>query len=277
MAPADAARAALAGILQHSSGMARVHAADVLIEWGDLTAPRAALGSAEPTEGAIPVTRIGVWRILVRAANDPATRAMWLSRIEAVVYDSKAPDRSNAIETLCKIGIRPEGRLRETMWSVARSGPPSDAVFAAWSLCLAEEPGSLELLKSFLAAPDSGPRLRAAYALSYLKPAGPLPQLAIAADAEPPGTAPWAYITGAAYGLNAAPARAAAWKTALAKMAADESAMEKGRMECCRGIAARGDAGDAPFFLPLLSSASEEVRISAASAILRLGRPSARP
>jgi len=96
-------------------------------------------------------------------------------------------------------------------------------------------------------------------------------------DAEPAGTAPWAYITGAAYGLNAAPARAVAWKAALAKVAADESAMEKARMECCRGIAARGDAGDIPLFLPLLSSASEEVRVSAASAILRLGRPSGRP
>ena len=53
-----------------------------------------------------PGYRIGIWRVLARAANSQKQRDPWLAQIRDVFLDLDAPDRLQAVKTLAELGYK---------------------------------------------------------------------------------------------------------------------------------------------------------------------------
>jgi len=50
-----------------------------------------------------PEYRIGIWRVLARAAISPEERESWVSKIKSAYLNEEGPDRLHASETLAKL------------------------------------------------------------------------------------------------------------------------------------------------------------------------------
>ena len=53
-----------------------------------------------------PQYRIGIWRVLARAADSEQEHAKWVGKIRDVFLDATAPDRPHAAETLAKLNYK---------------------------------------------------------------------------------------------------------------------------------------------------------------------------
>ena len=108
----------------------------------------------------------------------------------------------------------------------------------------------------------------AAYALRWLRDLDPaaMTALARAADQEPEGTRAKAYLTSAAFALNADPARRTAWRSVLDGIVAAGN-MET-RFEVCNGMVQQVAIDDLPRYVPLLDDPGPDTRVGAAMTIL---------
>ncbi len=318
----------------------KVHAAEALLALDYDNEEVSALFAAElERDGNTLEYRIGIRRVLVRAATDPADRQRRIDEIRAIFLDPTASDRLHAAETLGKLGyvLRPEGdeefervamarvatSRRATQASVsesrlqaevagelqradpaplaeaplqlqpegrnsgrdaggssrdgradARSGVAADgrlAVGAAWILANSAPVKGQPRLVELLGAEDPAVRGFAAYALGWqaaLEP-GIAAQVVAAAGKEPADSPARIHMVCTAYRCADSAARPAL------KMAVVEYA-EKGtnpeRYQAGLALAEHGDAVDLPLFTALLEHENADVRIGAATAILRLDR-----
>jgi hypothetical protein len=274
LGPGDAvsARAVLRDVLETDRTWVKIHAAEVLIAFGEGPEVRRRFLVEAPAAATSPY-RIGIWRVLASTAEAPGERAGWIGRIEREALDP-APDprdpnrRLRAIESLCKLRVRLGGAALESMRAFAAQASPREAPLPLWSLALAREPGAPGRLADLLGSADPTARQRAAYALRWLGPRDPgvLRRLARAAGTEPPWTPAYPFLLSAAVLLDADPARSPGWRTALEHLPAGSSA--DARFEASQALMPSATPATLPRIARLLDDPDANIRVGAAWTLL---------
>lgn len=270
-AAAVRAKAVLREVMGREQSWIKIHAAEALIAGGEALAIRDQFLDLAPAAGRL-VYRVGVWRILANTSPTFAQREACVAQVEAIFLDPTSADRSQALETLCKLRRVVTGRTLDAVRAIAADPHAPLRPLALWSLRLAQEPGALESLVGLLRSPEVGERLAAAYALRLLREKDPmaLAALATAADDEPAPSRAYPYIVSAAFSLDANPPRRSAWRVALENVLASGS--DAARFEACQGLLARVHPADRPRYISLLEASGNDTRVGAASTLLHLAR-----
>ncbi|MDB6170601.1 MAG: hypothetical protein JWM88_3465 [Verrucomicrobia bacterium] len=261
------AKATLHEVMDQEQSWVKIHAAEALMAGGEAVAIRDHFLRVAPAADTLPY-RIGVWRVLANTSPTAAERADCVARIEKVFMDPAATDRSQAIESLCKLRHRVTGPTLDRVREIAADKASPLLPLALWSLRLANEPDALERLDGLLRSTDVTQRLVAAYALRLLRENDPaaLRALAAAADAEPADSRAYPYLLSAAFALDADPARRPDWRAALEKILA--AASMDARFEACHGLLGQVRRSDLPKYVPLLDGPGNDTRVGAALTIL---------
>jgi hypothetical protein len=253
--------------------LVQVHAADALVALKELEPVRTVYEAQLPIDPTSPF-RVGAWRSLAGAARNPAERAQWIDKIEREFLDLNGTLRVGAIESLCKLGHAVSGEVREAARVMAANGPEADGIFACWALYLAGDHAALPQILRALTSESPPARLRAGYALRWLRvnDATTLGKLAAAADAEPAGTIARPYLVSAALSLEADRSRLDAWRREADRTVAEGA--PGARYEFCQTLMRRIQPRDLPRYVPLVTDNEGDVRIAAAWLILHvLGQP----
>ena len=263
------ARGVLHQIMTSEQSWVRIHAAEALIAAGEGEAIRTYFLNELPRTEAS-AFRIGVCRVLATTAHSTDERNTWIAKAERVYGDVTAPDRNQAIETLCKLGHRVSGPTLEIVRHNAAGPPAAPMALALWASQLAGEPQALEGLTALLTSDNPALRTSAAYAFRWLRPSEPAVHraLARAVAAEPPGTQVSAYLLSSALTVDADPAQTANWEAKL-RQALFTGAMPA-RFEASWTLQHRFQVADLPQVAPLLDlpASENDTRIGAAMIIL---------
>lgn len=265
---AENAKTALISALHEEKNWIKVHAAEALIVEGH-SEPVRALIAAGPAEGG-DFPRIGLLRIRATLAADEAERLELIRKVEAVFLDpAQPPDRMQALETLCKLGHRISGDCLVAVRNMAAGDSEKNRALAQWALVLAGEPSAPAVLTSYLTSKDNIARLRAAYALRWLKTTDEptLKQLAAAADAEPVGTGARPYLIASAFSLKADPKRMMAWQTQLELIVDNNDGAT--RYEACQALMQAYQPRDLGRLIPYFEATGDS-RIGPAWAVLHV-------
>jgi HEAT repeat protein len=262
----------LHSIFEQEEGWIKIHAAEALIAGGETPWLRERFIAALPGVDRLPY-RVGVWRVLANTAPTPADRARAVAAVEKIYLDPQAPDRSQAIETLCKLRCVLTGRSLEAVRQGAKQGPVLLRPLCLWSLALAGEPGALDRLCALLRSPDPTMRVDAAYALRWLKTSDPraLDALARAAASEPADTKAYPYLLSAAFALQADPARRALWRAGLDGLL--EHGGSAARFEACQALMPAVTPADLPKYEALLANPDHDTQVGAAWTLFKLHAP----
>jgi hypothetical protein len=272
---AASARRTLHEIVDTDPTFMRVHAAEVLIIFGEGPAMRRQFASELPGSEAS-VIRVGVWRILAETAPTVAERAKWVDKLENLTQVVGDTDQLRSVECLCKLRVVVTGSTLAMMERLARDNPPAESALPRWSLVLAHRPGALEFLAQLLDSPSPEARQLSAYALRWLQ----IPnravnrRLAHAANREPANTVAYPFLVGAAVMLRADPAHMTAWENQLRQLPA--SATDDARWEAAQALLPYTQAAELPLLERQLHDPNVNTRVCAAWRILAapaIGRP----
>ena len=219
--------------------------------------------------------RIGVWRVMVKAAgNDMEIRQKYLNKIIAVFENPASPDRSTAAETLAKLGY---SEASSEIVAASKQQEGRLAAYASWVLANSGKPESETSLARFLDSEDPDARAVAGYAIRHLARISPetLTKLRQAADKEPLLDNNWGrvYMLSALYIHSEADdykAQKDYAKTELLKYVQTGVKLEKN--ELCCALAEAGDMSDLSTLKVLLEDSESDVRVYAANAVLRIAR-----
>jgi len=272
-APEDAsvgrARAVLREVMNREEGWIKIHAAEALVAGGEAVTIRDRFLALVPAVDPL-AYRVGVWRVLANTSPTLPERNACVAQVEKIFLNPAAPDRSQALETLCKLRYRVTGRTLGLVRAMAADPHAPQRPLALWSLRLAQEPGALESLCGLLHSPEAGERLAAAYAFRVLRENDPLAlaALARAADREPAQSRAYPYLVSAAFSLHADQDRRAAWRSALDNVLVTGS--DAARFEACQGLLADAALSDRPRFVSLLEAPGNDTRVGAALTLLHL-------
>jgi solute:Na+ symporter, SSS family len=246
----------------------KVHAAEHLLALGYPQGVREIFLGEMKTSGEEPEYRIGIWRVLAKAALSTDERESWVAKIRAAFLDVEGPDRLHATETLAKLyEVIPPADLapyREAAQS--EEGP-----MAAFANCILAHSGDVageEALARLLGAEEERTRLCAAYALRHVQPLAERTRqrLIEAALAEPIGSSARGYLLSSAY-FHAGNAELLAGLLACAQ---DGTKSDKYETVCL--LAERGDVAHMAMLIETLDDPEADLRQGAATAILRIER-----
>jgi SSS family solute:Na+ symporter len=251
--------------LQGERGWARIKAAEALVDHDNASrAYEALIGDVDtaPSE-----ERIGVWRVLARAAPTATDRQKFLDQIRTAAFTAGGPDRVHAVEALAKLGAYRDAD-RSAIEAMA-SGDPAVAAFPRWYLALTGRRGDEARLVELLDAADPVARWRAAYATARLKEPSAAARVAIAARAgrEPVDSSARTVVVSAAY-LTANDADRDRWHRLLIE--ALISGSEASRVVGLESLGKLGTPADLAFLAAAIASADANVRVAAASASLHI-------
>ncbi|MBZ5558999.1 MAG: HEAT repeat domain-containing protein [Acidobacteriia bacterium] len=255
----------------------KVHAAEALLAVGRPDGVLRAFESELTSKGAEAKYRIGIWRVLAQSTSEHE-REQWVGKILTAFLDTDGPDRLHAAETLAKLGYHARGREADAFEIVARTRRGSLAVDAQWVLVNSGPGNNVNgemRLAELLDSDDDGTRDDAAYAIRHLPKlsSAAWEKLAAAAKREPAHSGVRANLMSAAF-LHAPPgenAQKASFKAELVKYAQSGTTDEK--FEACAVLGQAGESDVLPLLAGLLESHDPDVRVGAAQAILRIGRP----
>jgi len=264
---AERAKAILYDVLERDETWIKIHAAEALLVGGEAVAMRHRFLELAPASDSL-LYRVGVWRVLATTSATKAERARCIERVGSIFMDPDAPDRSQALETLCKLGVPLTGVLLNRVRSTAADESDRLRPLALWSLAVMGDQDALRRIAGLLSSPVARARVIAAYSLRWLRTRDPatLHLLAQAADTEPPGTDAQAYLLSAAFALDADPARKPAWRAGLEQVLARGS-MEA-RWEAFNGMLADSTSASLSQAVPLLDDPGADTRVGAAMTIL---------
>jgi len=266
-APEDAAttrgRAALHAIFDEEQAWVKIHAAEALLAGGEGAGIREQFLRLMPQVDSLPY-RVGVWRVLANTSPTLAERNVAVAAVEKIYLNPASPDRSQAIETLCKLRCALTGPILNEVRRGADSGPVLLRPLCLWSLALSGDRTALDRLCALLRSPDPTMRVDAAYALRWLGTTNPqaLDELAGAAAVEPADTKAYPYLLSAAYALHAGPAQRAKWRAGLDRLL--ENGMSDARFEACQGLMPEVVLSDLPRYEALLDSTDHDTQVGAA-------------
>jgi SSS family solute:Na+ symporter len=259
----------LRDVLASPSPRARTRAAHYLLALDYRAGVRDAFEVDLVSSGNEPHSRIDRWGVLAGGAARPQERGIWVEKIENVLYDTSAPDRLVALETLAKLGTYPASLQPESSDDSFDHGPLS--VYANWIRAangVVEAESSLAALMN-----DSEPvvRAQAGYVLFELPQVSPETSQSLdqAASREPATTLASAFLTSAAL-VHGPEDRRASWKDALVKHGLRGN--QRQRFQLCAALARVGVDADLPVLEQFFEDTEPGVRAAAANAILRIGR-----
>lgn len=267
----DKAVGVLRQTMEHQQRWVKVHAAEFLLKLDYPQDVAEVFGKELAEFEDEPQYRIGIWRVLARAAENDEQRTRWTEKIRGVFLDEDAPDRTHAVETLAKLGYTIRRQGDEPFQRDARSDTGPLAICARWVLANSGDEEAILRLAEPLESDDTDTRKIVAYSLRHLPnvPPAVCEKLAIAAEREPADSAARVYITCAA-AVHAPPEQKATLKAELVKYA--ETGAEAEKYHACETLAQIGDDNDLPLLIRLLEDDGADVRATAAYAILRIGR-----
>jgi hypothetical protein len=256
--------------MNSNSGWVRVHAADALLDHHH--AQPVASSFAPEADTAAPPYRIGVWRVLARAAATAEQQQAFIERIRRTMLDPQASDRVHAAESLAKLGAAsPSDSPILVEWLVTASEPVS--VYPLWLLTLSGgrlgEAGTEARLSDLLDSNDSTARLRAAFALGRIRSVSPtaIARLSRRLELELEDSPVRAYVAAALLRHTAGNSSAAArLKRVLAACLVRGQPGEQ--LEAATALGMCGTTADLPTLTRLLHSLEADARIGAASGSL---------
>jgi len=262
---------ALRGTLREEQRWVKVHAAEFLLALDYPDDVKEVFEEELARSGDEPEYRIGIWRVLARAAARPEDRESWTAKIRDVFFDVDAPDRLHAVETLAKLRYEaPEGEA-EPFEQAARQSEGPMAAYANWVLVNSGVDGAEARLADLLDSPEPGRRTAAQYALRHLADLSTATRISLAdaAVGEPEDASDRVFLVSAAV-VHAPDEYQAAWKDQLLAYAAGGEPGEK--YQACETLSAIGSHEDLPLLIRLLDDPEADVRSAAGCAILRIGR-----
>jgi len=256
--------------MNSNSGWVRVHAADALLDHHH--APPVAPSFAPEADTAAPPYRIGVWRVLARAAATTEQRQAFIERMRRTMLDPQAPDRVHATESLAKLGAAsPSDSPLLLKWLATATEPASPYVL--WLLALS---GSTvgqtnweARLADLLDSSDRTVRLRAAFALGRISviATASLKRLQRCLELEPEDSPARCYIAAALLRHTARDSSSATrLRRILASCLVQRPPAEQ--LEAATTLGMRGTSADRPALARLLRSPEADARIGAASGLL---------
>jgi SSS family solute:Na+ symporter len=275
-APPAAHRRQLVQLLQREaesgSGWVRVHAAEALLDHGQVQTPARLFAGEADT--AAPPYRVGVWRIMARAAGTDAERRIFRERIRAGLLDTHAPDRLHAAESLAKLGLS-QRVDRPALENWAATADDANSAYVLWLLVLSGNPSeraaSDARLATLLNSTNPVARLRAAFALGRIDTVSrvALDRLNRQSDTEPADSPARPYLLAAGL-LHAArdASSSAKLRRQLAWYLANGKANEQ--LEAATVLGRCGATEEIPELTRLLQSPEADARIGAASGLLYL-------
>jgi SSS family solute:Na+ symporter len=264
------ARAVLHAAMADEQRWVRVHAAEVVLEFGERTRVAEAFAREAERHGSEAGYRVGVWRVLAQAR--PAEREMWRGRVAAVFCDEASADRLFAAETLAKLGepLPAEARAALRQWATKASA--AERVFLNWLEWQGGDAAARGRVVAALGEGDAVARLRAAYVLRFTgsKEPAALAALRAAADREVEGAPSRAFVVGAAFALGVSAERMPVWRGILEEMARRGPPAEA--YEALQALRSRADRAELERVRPLLRHAHGDVRVGSAWLILAVLR-----
>lgn len=259
--------------LREQVGFIKVHAAEALLE---LEMARTDVRQVFEEELRLHESespyRIGIWRVLARAADTPGGRQVYIDKVLAAYNDPKSPDSLHAVETLAKLGYPLADADRPALLKWCEAPQTERQAYAQCWLAAAGTPDDVQRLADLLTDPRPITRGVAAYGLRHLtKPLPPavLDKLAAAADAAQPDESR-AYVIGAGFVTTPDDARRQRYRIQLLALLRDGATADKTEVLNC--FAARGNAYDVPLIEKELDNPEADVRICAARALLNIDR-----
>ncbi len=259
----------LRSTLTRETGWTQIRAAEALVGQGY---PEEAFRVLRPlSDTAPPEVRIGIWRVLAQSEPAPAKRRAFVARILEATRDPGSPDRLHAIESAAKLGaVVPESDW-PSLQALAAANPPA-APFAQWLLAVAGQADARRTLVSLLQNEAPLIRFRAAYALARLPGASPeeTRSLVDAALAEPADSPFQAAFNGAALRVARDPVDRERLRRELLRAAKSEN--EEQRLQATNALADVATPADRPLLAELTHDSSPEIRLAAATAVLRVDR-----
>ena len=258
-------------VLKHEHLWVKVHAAEYLLWLGFPDGVKETFTKELELHGGKPQYRIGIWRVLGRAAQNEREQEKWFGKIFDALMRSNSPDRSHAAETLAKLHYKLRDNEVSPVEQIAAKleGDP----MVSYLLCLlmfADQPGAEARLFNLLESTNADIRLDAAYAIRHLPSisAEANKKLEAAARKEPLDSAARVYLIGAA-AVHSHPNVDPSLKAALVEYM---KGIEAAKIEACQVLAQIGDHSDLPMLIPLLNNPNPDLRSTAGYAILRIGR-----
>ena len=246
----------------------RVHAAEALIFHGHTEGIEATfVGELKEAD---PQYRIGCLRVLARLAAAPQKRAPYVAEIRQVMLQPESTARGHAVETLAKLDYVPaEGD--QALDVLAAGEQEGIHAYARWIVANSGKAPDVRRLAVLLDSRAAPVRSTVGYALRHLArpPPDVLQKLAAAARREPAGEAGRVYLVSAWY-LHAEGSERAAARKILESYGREGATHEKYEVAAALGIA--GDAADVGLLTSLLDDPEADARISAAHAILQIGK-----
>lgn len=263
------AKSVLRDVMGVEESWIKIHAAEALVAAGETEFVREQMRQLAPQSGKL-VYRVGIQRVLANTAGTLSERRASVAEVERIFLQPASPDRSQALETLCKLHHRVSGPALAAARELAAGPDSSLRGVALWALCIAGEPAAREALVALLQSPEASARLAASYALRMMRERSPaaLVALALAAEREAPSSNAYPYVLSAAAALAADPARVPAWQATLRKMLANEATADAARFEICQGFLQGGAVGDRAEFARFLAGPGHDTRVGAALVIL---------
>lgn len=248
----------------------KVHAAEYLLQAGYPQGVTDAFLAEAGIHGDEPQYRIGIWRVLARAAENEQEQAEWTGKIRDVFLDVTASDRPHAAETLAKLRYK---LLHSEIAAAEEAADPNNVALApcaTWVLANAGQPTAEARLAAFLDSPNVDVRCDAAYGFRHLRPISEVAhkRLLAAIEREPAQSRARVFVVAAA-AVHAA-AGDPSLKAELLQLADNGTPDEK--VQACQTLAQLGDNSDVPLLVRVLDDANADLGASAASAILRIER-----
>lgn len=264
--------AALDHEMRVNTQFVRIHAAEALIAHGE--AARVAEFISPEMGSTAPMYRIGIWRVMARAAAKEEDRRAFVEKIRHAMLDANGPDRGHAVESLCKLGeANPADRDYVLRWVATLDD--AGAAFPRWLLVLSssaqQRTADEENLAKLLNSKDGIARLRAAFALGRLTTlsASSAERLRQRLNVEAPDSPSRAYVI-AAILLHTAKGSPEYMKLKTQLAAYLEKGRPNEQLLAGTVIGMRGTPEDLPRLAQMLKSPEADARIGAALGSLYL-------
>jgi hypothetical protein len=269
--------------LKEEAGWTKVHAAEALLSLRCDDGVRGDFELEFQRHGSDAEYRIGIWRILARAAENPEKRSEYVDKIIDSYWATDNPAPVHALESLAKLGYRipidDRHRWVDSQARLRRACLP----YLYWLLAVSGDKTGLRMLGDLLDGCNLRARGLSAYALRHLAESPPkgsevfwpklVERLAKAAVVEP-HSLDSAYLVSAAFVVTPSndSEQTGRFRRCLHDYISSGNAAQK--YEVLSALAVRGDQSDMPHAATLLDDPDADQRIAAAYAFLRIDRRS---
>ena len=159
--------------LHTQSKWVKVHAAEYLIWLGYPEEVQDVFMEEQRQYGDEAPYRIGIWRVLAQATNEPKEKKKWVDKILQAFQNTDGTDRVHASETLAKLQIPLLIEVPELTKKILEGEKNSLFIYTLWGASISPSDSLQRNRRTFLDILDSDQhnelfRMRAAYALRHL-------------------------------------------------------------------------------------------------------------